>query len=268
MQQPSPSSGTNATSAAEIPVSETIELLRNRVSVRSYSPEPVAESLVETILTAAFRAPTSSNIQSYSVIVVRDADTKEQLAQVTGNQQHVREAPLFLAFCADLTRIERAVLKNHHDIDDNNLEIGLVSSIDAALVGMSAYLSAESLGLKGVMIGAVRNDALATARILKLPQRVYCVFGMCLGWPQQVPPQKPRMDYSTMVHYEHYGNLCDDRDPDQVLADYDTALAGHYTDIGKPTTPDSWSRDMDRKFHPQLRDNLRQQLKQLGFDFR
>ena len=33
-------------------------------------------------------------------------------------------------------------------------------------------------------------------------------------------------------------------------------------------TPDSWSHDMDKKFHPQLRDNLRAQLKELGFDFR
>ena len=83
-------------------------------------------------------------------------------------QRHVRDTPVFLAFCADLTRIEHVVRERGHDIEDNNLEIGLVSSIDAALVGMSAYLAADSLGLKGVMIGAVRNDAVETARILGL----------------------------------------------------------------------------------------------------
>ena len=248
--------------------SETIELLHNRVSVRQYQDAPVSEELIETILNASFRAPTSSNIQSYSVIIVRDAGIKEQLSVVTGNQQHVRTAPVFLAFCADLTRLSQATRNNGHNIDDNNLEIGLVSSIDAALVGMSVYLAAESVGLKGVMIGAVRNDAVATARILDLPDQVYCVFGMCLGWPEQIPEQKPRMDYSTMVHYERYGALRDNRDIKQAVADYDSALAEHYQSIGKPTTPDSWSHDIDKKFHPQLRDELRQQLKQLGFDFR
>jgi FMN reductase (NADPH) len=248
--------------------SETIDVLHRRVSVRKYADRPVSDAQIEAILGAAFRAPTSSNIQSYSVVVVRDRQTLEKLSVVTGNQKHVRETPVFLAFCADLTRIERATRMNGHDIDSNNLEIGLVSSIDAALVGMSAYLAADSIGLKGVMIGAVRNDAVATAQILGLPHRVYCVFGMCLGVPDEAPPQKPRMDFSTMVHFERYGGLRDNRDEEQIVADYDAALAAHYTATGRQTTADSWTHDMDKKFHPQLRDDLRAQLRELGFDFR
>ena len=248
--------------------SETIALLNNRVSVRKYKSDPVPEALIDEILNAAFRTPTSSNIQSYSVIVVHDPVVREKLAVLTGKQNHVIEAPVFLAFCADLTRIEHAMAKHGHTIADNNLEIGLVSSIDASLVGLSAYLAAESVGLKGVLIGAVRNDAVATARLLGLLPQVYCVFGMCLGWPDEAPPQKPRMDYSSMVHYERHGGLRDNRDVAQSLDDYDAALAAHYQGIGKPTTADSWTHDMDRKFDPQLRDNLRQQLRELGFDFR
>ena len=70
---------------------------------------------------------------------------------------------------------------NGETIDGNNFEMGLVTSVDAALVGMSASLAAESLGIKGVMIGAVRNNAVETAEILGLPHRVYVVFGMVLG---------------------------------------------------------------------------------------
>ena len=249
-------------------MSETIDLLNNRVSVRNFKDDPVPEALVDQVLQAAFRAPTSSNIQSYSVIIVHDPAIREQLAVLTGNQKHVVQAPVFLAFCADLTRIEQAMSRHGHTIRDNNMEIGLVSSIDAALVGMSTYLAAESVGLKGVMIGAVRNDAVAAAKLLGLPSQVYCVFGMCLGWPDEAPPQKPRMDYSTMVHYDRYGAQRDNRQPAQALDDYDAALAAHYTSEDRDTTPDSWTRDMDKKFDPQLRDNLRQQLKELGFDFR
>jgi nitroreductase len=248
--------------------SETIALLQNRVSVRDYTDKPVSEQAIEAVLSAAFRAPTSSNIQAYSVIAVRDPEIKQQISVITNNQKHILTTSVFLAFCADLTNISDALKQRGHAIDDNNLEIGLVSSIDASLVGMSAYLAAESIGLKGVMIGAVRNDPVATAKALVLPRHVYCVFGMCLGWPADVPPQKPRMDYSRMVHYESYGQRRDDRDDVAAAADYDSALAAHYSEIGKPTTADSWSHDIDRKFNPQQRQALREQLAERGFDFR
>lgn len=250
-------------SVAETITSETIRLLQNRVSIRKYSDQPVSEEMIEAVLRAAYRAPTSSNIQSYTTVVVRKQEIKDKLYVVTGNQQHVKDTPVFLAFCADLTRIDYALMKHQHSFNDNNLEVGLVSSVDAALVGMSAYLAAESLGLRGLMIGGVRNDAVKTAEILGLPHRVYCLFGMCLGWPAEEPPQKPRMDIGATIHYEQY-------DPEATLASldaYDAALAEHYEATGRKTTPDSWTHDMDKKFHARLRDKLREQLKQQGFDF-
>lgn len=249
--------------------SETIRVLENRVSIRKYTPEPVSEATIEAILRAAFRAPTSSNIQSYGVVVVRDAETKKKLSVITGNQRHVVETDVFLGFCADITRMNHVITGKGHDFAQNNLEFGIVSTIDAALVGMSAYLAAESLGLGGVMIGAIRNNAAETAKILGLPHHVYCVFGMCLGWPAEAPQQKPRMDYSQMVHYERYGNLRGDtRDMAQGVRDYDAALAAHYTSTNKPTAPDSWTHETASKFHVQPREKLRADLKDRGFDFR
>ena len=244
--------------------SETIETLLQRRSIRKYSDAPVTDAQVDAILQAAFRAPTSSNIQSYTVITVRDPETKQKLAVPAGNQKHIADCPVFLAFCADLTRLEHVLQERGHTLEDNNLEIGLVSSIDASLVGMSAYLAADLLGIKGVMIGAVRNDAVKIAEILELPKFVYCVFGMCLGYPAEMPQQKPRMDQNFTVHREKF-------QPEKIAPSveaYDPALRAHYESIGKETTPDLWSHDMDKKFHPQLRDGLREQLKKQGFDFR
>ena len=247
--------------------SDTTETLLNRVSVRSYTDEPVTDEQVNALLGAAFRAPTSSNIQSYSVVVVRDPETLAKLAVVTSGQKHVANAPVFLAFCADLTRIDNAVRSNGGNIEGNNLETGLVSSVDAALVGMSAYLAADSLGMKGVMIGAVRNNAKETAEILGMPRRVFCVFGMVLGWPDKVPPQKPRMAFDSVVHYEQYGKTKDGAELDPGVAAYDKTLAAHYESIGVKTTPDSWSHDAAKKFIPEPRQNLRNELAELGFDF-
>jgi len=244
--------------------SETIRALLNRVSLRKYTDQPVTDEAVEAVLSAAFRAPTSSNIQSYTVIVVRNPDTLAKLAAIAGNQRHVAIAPVFLAFCADMTRVEHAMKLHGHTLDDNNLEVGLVSSVDAAIVGMSAYIAAESIGLQGLMIGAVRNDALATAEVLGLPKRVYCVFGLCLGWPAEKPKQKPRMDISSIIHSEKY----DAARALSTLPKYDAELAAHYQSTGRPTTPDSWTHDMDKKFNARLRNKLREQLSIQGFDFR
>jgi FMN reductase (NADPH) len=244
--------------------SETINLLHKRVSVRKYTDEPVSSEVIDAVLSAAFRAPTSSNIQAYSVVIVRDQASKDELSVITGNQRHVARTPVFLAFCADLTGMEGALKRHGHNLDDNNMEIGLVSTIDASLAGMAAYLAADSLGLHGLMIGGVRNDTKAVARVLGLPPRVYCVFGMCLGWPAEAPTLKPRRSLEGMVHHEKYdaGKL------NAELDAYDKALADHYRSIGKDTTDASWTDDIDDKFNVPRRDDLRAALKDLGFNFR
>lgn len=257
--------------------SETVETLMGRASVRAYTDREVPDAMVETILAAAFRAPTSSNIQAYSVIVVRDAATRQRLSEITRQRRHILEAPVFLAFCADMTRIETAMATRGRTLSPTTLEDGLLSTVDAALVGMSAYLAAESLGLKGVMIGAVRNDALAAAAALGLPKLVYAVYGMCLGWPAETPKQKPRLPLSATVFSEVHGRPWPEGAPggeppapvdvEAVLSDYDTALGAHYNAVGKPTTPDSWTADLHKKFSARLRANLRAELKQQGFDF-
>jgi nitroreductase len=243
--------------------SETMQVLLNRVSVRKYRDEPVSDEVLDAVLHAAFRAPTSSNIQAYSVIVVRDQAAKEKIAVAANNQQHIIDCPLWLGFCADLTRIEHAMRMHGHELGTNNLETGLVSSIDATLVGMSTYHIADSLGLKGVMIGAVRNKPAEIAAILGLPARVYCVFGMCLGYVDEVPVQKPRMDFDAMVHREQYdtGKMKD------MVGRYDDALAEHYRGAGRTTNDNSWSNEVDEKFNPQPRADLRTTLAGMGFDF-
>ena len=242
---------------------ETLRVLANRVSVRNFNNIPVNDELIDAVLKAAFRVPTSSNIQSYSVVVVRDPETKKQLAKSVGGQQHVIHCPVFLAFCADLTRIDVACRRNGFTLDNNNLELGLVSTLDAALVGTAAYIAADSVDLKGVMIGGARNNPEEIAQLLGLPPRVFCVFGMCLGFSDASPPQKPRMRQPDVVHHERY----DAAKVSAAIETYDAELATHYRDAGTTTTDDSWSHDIAAKFGPRPRDGLRAALKRMGFDF-
>lgn len=245
------------------PDNDLLRYLRNRGSVRNYKPDPVPDAWVDALTAAGQRAPTSSNIQAFSIIVVRDPETKKRLAELAANQQHIIDCPVFFALCADLTGPAQASKLHGTKFHGYTFEKGLVASIDAALVGMTMSLTAGTMGLGTIFIGAMRNQPLEVARLLKLPPRVYVVFGICLGWPETPSSAKPRLPMKSVVHREFY-------DPDQraaALADYDRELADYYRALGRPSPDAAWTKVIADNLAVPLRKNLRQELKTLGFDF-
>ena len=243
------------------PVTDT---LNDHVTIRFFRDEPIPDDMLNAILEAARRSPTSSNMQTYSIIVVRSAAVRKELARLAGNQRHIETCDVFLAFCADLHRLEDVAAK--HGVQPAfSLESTLVSTIDAALVGMSTQTAAESFGLGGVMIGAMRNNPREAARLLGLPNHVYVVYGMCLGWPDEtrVPPQKPRLPASLVIHHEQYSAAR----VEEQLAAYDRALAAHYGTLGRNQHPDAWTGPIATRLEKPARPHLREQLEALGFSF-
>lgn len=248
-------------SGAAVPETELLHLLKRRGSVRDYKPDPVPDAWVEALLAAGQRAPTSSNNQTYSIIVVRKPETKAELARLAGNQQHISDCPVFFALCADQSRVAYASALHGSDFVGNTLEKGLVATIDAALVGMTMSLVADSMGLGTVMIGAMRNAPLEVARLLKLPPKVFVVFGLCLGWPREQPLPKPRQSLDTVVHREVY----DASGMEEALEAYDRELAAHYRDQGRSTPERSWTQTAADKYAMRVRMHLREELAALGF---
>ncbi|MDL1901232.1 NADPH-dependent oxidoreductase [Anaerolineae bacterium CFX9] len=244
------------------PEMTAIDALMSHVSIREYTDQPVDDAVLQRILDAARRAPTSSNTQTYSIVVVRDAETKRQLAELTGQQKHVETCAVFLAFVADLSRLKRAAAL-HGTVPVINTELSMVAIVDASLVGMAAQVAAESLGLGTVMIGGARNQPEAIARLLNLPQGAFVVYGMCLGYPAEVPPQKPRLPEAEVVHYERYRQPADD----SLLHAYDADLAAHYR-AQRRTSPDAaWTGVLARQFSQPRRPFLRAVLEKMGFSF-
>jgi nitroreductase len=246
--------------------SSLIRQLHDRGSVREYRPEPVPDEMITAVLGAACRAPSSCNQESYSIVVVRDPETRRRIrAACGGGQPQIEQAPVFVAFCADLNRVAHACKKYGRPFGaEPTLEMFLVTSIDTALVGMCASLAAESLGLGTVMIGAIRNNVVEASKILGLPPKVYVVFGLCVGWPVEAPPCKPRHPLDIVLHRERYNGT----GMEDGVADYDRTLADHYRSIGKPTPDNSWSQHMIEKFSDPPRPDLRAEVNQLGFELR
>ena len=246
-------------------MSQTVlDTLNKRVTIRLFTDEPIADDLLDSILEAARRSPTSSNMQTYSIIVVKNPEVKKQLAVLAGNQKHVEVCPVFLAFCADIYKL--GVVADMHGLKlEKTLETSLVSTVDASLVGQSVQTAAESVGLGAVMIGAMRNHPKEAAQLLGLPQGVYIVYGMCLGWPDQVqiPPQKPRLPKELVIHYESYqtANMV------EAVKAHDIELAEHYNQLSRNQSDAAWSGPIANRLQKPSRPELRATLESMGFRF-
>ncbi len=181
-----------------------LEFLNNHVSVRQFTREGISTEDEHAIITTAQRSPTSSNIQAYSIISIRDQERKDALAMLAGNQGHISQSSLFLVFCADLFRLKQLNVERGYAFYGEYTETFLIATIDTALVAGRALLAAQGLGFGGVMVGAIRNEPQQVAELLQLPELVYPVMGMSLGYPAAPGKIKPRLPKDAVCFSERY----------------------------------------------------------------
>ncbi|MBR1221562.1 NADPH-dependent oxidoreductase [Bradyrhizobium sp. U87765 SZCCT0131] len=238
-------------------------------SVRSYLPKALPPGTIEIAIAAAQSAASSSNLQAWSVVVVEDDERKSRLADLAGAQAHIRQAPLFLVWLADLSRAER--LFQHSGRAGEALpylETFLVAVIDAALAAQNAVVALESLGLGAVYIGAIRNRPQAVAAELGLPAHVAPVFGLCVGYPDPATPAqvKPRLGQGVVVHRERYSADGEK----EGIAVYDATLRRFQEDQSLPAT--GWIQAVVNRLGSiaalKGRDKLVEVLRALGHELR
>ncbi len=249
-----------------------IEQIHRHASVRAYRAEPVAREMVETIIGAGQRAATSSNLQAYAVIAVTDPATKASIAHWCGDQAHIVAAPVFLAWCADLSKLDRATQLRNLPHSHECVESFLVAAVDAMLAAQTATLAAESLGLGTCYIGGIRNNPRQIIELLDLPKLMFPITGMTLGWPSQPGTQRPRLPSEAVLHWERYST----EGMDAALAEYDRAMAatGIYNNRqapasapGKPAKMEEygWLEHCARRVSRPTRVGLREALREQGF---
>ena len=123
----------------------TFDRIHCHGSVRRYKPDPVPTETIEAIVVAGQRASTSSNLQMTSVVAVTDPATRARLSELCGNQAHIAQAPVYLAWCADLQRLDRACELRGIDQVTDYVENFLVAAVDVAIVAQNAAMAASLL---------------------------------------------------------------------------------------------------------------------------
>lgn len=255
--------------AARTPWNATLASQLNHRSVRAFTDAPLAEGTREVLIAAAQSAPSSSNVQAWSVVVVDDRVQRARLARIAGGQKHIEQAALFLVFVADLSRVQR--LAERAGLASDGLdytESFLIASIDAAFAAQNALVAAESLGLGTVYIGALRNNAEETAEVLRLPPRAYAVVGLAIGWPDPAVATdvKPRIPQPALVHRDTYSIVGEE----EVLARADRHSLAFRREQKLDEKP--WTALAIERLHSAAslkgRHLLRRQLERLGFPFK
>ena len=86
-------------------MNHTLEIINRRTSLRRYKDIPISEEHLDILLHSAMRAPTAGNMMLYSILVIRDQETKDILSKTCDNQPFIARAPVVLVFLADLQLI-------------------------------------------------------------------------------------------------------------------------------------------------------------------
>jgi nitroreductase len=150
---------------------DTLEALLTRRSVRAFTPEPVSQAQLETILRAAMHAPSACNQQPWHFIVV---DSREQLDAIAGLHpyaQMLKQAPLAIVVCGDLSL----------ETCPGNWVI------DCAAAMQNLLLAAHAQGLGGVWVGIhpVEERVQSISQHLGLPKFAVPLCLAALGYPAE-----------------------------------------------------------------------------------
>jgi hypothetical protein len=178
---------------------------------------------------------------------------------------------VFLAWCADLSRLERISQMRGYRQVPSYVESFLVAAMDASIAMQTAALAAESIGLGMCYIGAIRNAPAQVIELLGLPRLVFPVSGMTVGWPAVEPRLRPRLPLEAVLHWEQY----DVSGEEEALRAYDEAMVktGIYRGRQVPVPgvegemeDYGWMEHSARRVSKPVRTGLRRVLEEQGFE--
>jgi FMN reductase [NAD(P)H] len=196
--------GVDAGIAAEEHMTPTLARMLARRTQRSYTAQPVPETLIDLLLLVALSASSKSDFQQASIIKLKDAETRRRIAAHFPAMPWIGTSPVFLVFCGDARRLERIGTQRGHPQPNRDLEAFLNSSVDAALALQSFILAAESVGLGCCPISVIRNQMPLVAELLALPDGVFPVAGLCVGYPAREGYVSMRLPPAITVHTDRY----------------------------------------------------------------
>jgi F420 biosynthesis protein FbiB-like protein len=187
------------------------QFLRSRRSIRRFKAEPVADSVIERILTTATYAPSAHNLQPWRFVVIKSADVKPRLAKALTDKMrldmHVEGAPeteIEKRVASSLRRIDEApviilLCREISDVRVNTLEENIMNIQSTALAGLQLLLAAHAEGLGGNWICWALYAQEATRSALDLPETWVPQAIIFIGQANETPKAKTSRSMNELV---------------------------------------------------------------------
>ena len=196
---------------------ESIRRVLSRKTVRRYSDKLPAEELLDLLVACALSASAKSDFQQASILRVRDPERRAAIGELFPSMPWIGVAPAFFVFLGDARRLQHLGEMRGKPVRNGTLEGFFNASIDAALAMQTMILCAESAGLGVCPISVIRNEVDKVGSLLNLPDLVFPVAGLCLGYPQGVGYVSLRLPRGITTHNDGY----DDAALGPDIDDYD-----------------------------------------------
>lgn len=237
--------------------SSYIDLIMNRATVRQYLDKDVPDEIMWKLGRAAQQAPFTG--QMYAFIYTRDKAKKEALSQHLG--RFTANAPVFVLFCLDFRKLEKFIAYKDRENRANDVQMLFLGIQDVSYAAMNFVMAAESLGLGTCFFGGAPMLEPVLTGMFRLPQRVYPLVGMVVGYPAKRPAPRPRIPTSCVLFRDEYRDL-DKDEVSQAMEVMDAGLIreGYYQSLGakipKPERDEDtvdydrygWSEHISRKY--------------------
>ena len=182
--------------------------LAARGSVRKFRSDPVPYRTLRRLSALALCAPTKSDLQQRDILIIDAPPLKSQIGALLADgplgQKWLANVPNLLIFCGNNRRQRRIhTLRDRHFANDH-LDAFFNAAVDAAIALSAFVIAAEADGLGACPVSAVRNHSDALSRLLKLPDHVFPVAGLAVGYPAEAPKLSMRLPLSVTVHHNAF----------------------------------------------------------------
>ena len=219
---------------------DTIKTIKNlRTTHGNFTDQDIPDSKLQIILDSTVRAANSSNMQTYSIVVVKDRDKMKKL----GGYQ----ASVMLVYFVDYNRLKSSAKSLGHSYYPDNMTHFVTGSINTGLAVQTAAIAAKSLGLDYLITNGIhRGNMDRLWEILDLPkEHCFPLIALYLGYPTKEPSyKKGRLKKTGIIYHEKYHTLTKD-ELDEITRLYDDK-ARHI----------SLNQDWDQKGHKHYLDWL------------
>lgn len=184
---------------------------KNRRTIRQYKDEAIASEKLYNMLAAATHAPTTGNMQLYSVVITEDSAMKQKLSPAHFNQPSVMSAAAVLTFCADFNRFIKWCEARNAQPGYDNFQAWMWAVEDTMIFAQQFVTIAEMNGFGTCYLGTTTYNAPQISEILELPRYVVPVTTVTVGDPASEGVISDRLPIDAIVHKEKYADYDNDR---------------------------------------------------------